>query len=46
MRLGGYFSWLNNIAIAEYKIAIKLLLICHYCDKNEYSHVLFGVIVS
>ena len=45
MILGGHFTWLNKMAIVEYKVTIKLLLICHYCDKNEYSHVLFGDII-
>ena len=34
MRFGGYFAWLNKIAIVDYKGTIKLLLICHYSDKN------------
>ena len=46
MRLGGYITWLNKVAIVEYELAIKLFPICHYCDTNEYSHVLFVDIIS
>ena len=44
MRLGGYFAWQNKIAIVEYKVTINLLLICHYCDESEHSHVVLGVL--
>ena len=45
MRPGGYFKWLNEISIFEYEVTIKLLRICHYCDKNEHSHELLGDII-
>ena len=45
MRLGA-FIWLNKIAIVEYKVTINVLLMFHYCDKNEYSHILFGDVIS
>jgi len=41
MRRDGYFTKLNKITIVECKVTIKLLLVCHYCDKDEYSHVIF-----
>ena len=46
MRLGGHFTWLNKMAIVEYKVAIELLLIFHYCNKNKHSHEIFGDIIS
>ena len=44
MRLGRYFTWQNKIAIVDYKVTIKLLLICHYCDESEHSHVVLGIL--
>ena len=46
MRLGGHFTWLNKIAIFENKVTITLMLICHYFNNNEYSHLLSGDIIS
>ena len=39
-------STIYKIAIVEPKVTIKLLLVCHYWDQNEYAHIPFGNIIS